>query len=654
MPSAGTQRATSSPPASSVDSQRALEHPGDDRAPHPRLALGLVAALGDVGHAALLQPVLLTQERQHRGQEGQRPQHRDGDDQHRADAEADEDRVAGEQQPGHRGHHRDARDQHGTARRAGGDLHRRLDRMAAVALLHHPPRIEHRVVHADRQTDDHHELGHVDRERVELADRPQEPDRARHGGRAEHEREARRDERTERDQQDDQQQAVGDELRLLARPWRPEPRSPWRLRRRRTARRAHRDGRLDGGHCGERLVDELLDVLVRAGDLEVHDDGAAVLRDRVDARGGIERALDRGDALDPLQAGHDISHRRRHLGIAGLDRSPCPAPAPAHRPARGSRPPRRSCRRAWTRRCPAQSRRASFWPTLPPSTAARTTNAIQPRMAVLRCCALHRPARAARFRDCMWAPSSAFVRCTMQPSRTLYDSERGVNRTTDEQTRTSHRAASAAEQGARPARRRGARRARRDRVADDAQARRRARRGRDVPLPPRPQQGAAARRDGRHRLQRDRAAADRRRLEDGHADAGALDPRGPRAAPLGDRPDGGADEPRAREPQPPQRGARMSPRGRLLARDDRARVLRPRRLHLRVRAAAAGHVVRERGRLRGGGAAADARIRGRAGRVPAPRRGGRGVRRRGGLRLRHGVRVRARPDPRRPRPAPDA
>src|SRR5215207_7654048 len=43
----------------------------------------------------------------------------------------------------------------------------------------------------------------------------------------------------------------------------------------------------------------------------------------------------------------------------------------------------------------------SFWPILPPRTVARTTNRIQPKMAVLRCCALHLPARAARLRDCI-------------------------------------------------------------------------------------------------------------------------------------------------------------------------------------------------------------------------------------------------------------
>ena len=88
--------------------------------------------------------------------------------------------------------------------------------MAAVALLHHPARIEHRVVHADGEADDHDELGDVGRERVDLADRAEQADRADDGGRAEHERDAGGDERAERDEQDDQHQAVGDEVRLLA------------------------------------------------------------------------------------------------------------------------------------------------------------------------------------------------------------------------------------------------------------------------------------------------------------------------------------------------------------------------------------------------------------------------------------------------------
>src|SRR4051812_19802115 len=56
---------------------------------------------------------------------------------------------------------------------------------------------------------------------------------------------------------------------------------------------------------------------------------------------------------------------------------------------------------------PAADSSSSLSPTRPPMTVASTTNKIQPRMAVLRCCALHRPALAARLRDCIrtWAPS---------------------------------------------------------------------------------------------------------------------------------------------------------------------------------------------------------------------------------------------------------
>src|SRR3954452_2989506 len=53
---------------------------------------------------------------------------------------------------------------------------------------------------------------------------------------------------------------------------------------------------------------------------------------------------------------------------------------------------------------PAADSSIWFWPTLPPITVARTTNAIQPRIAIFRCCALHLPTRAAMFRDCMRAP----------------------------------------------------------------------------------------------------------------------------------------------------------------------------------------------------------------------------------------------------------
>ena len=104
-------------------------------------------------------------------------------------------------------------------------------------------------------------------------------------------------------------QGVGDQLRLLAvlRVLRGD-----RLGRGDLAELldAHAGmGGLGGGHGGERLLDELLGLLVGAGHLEVHDDRAAVL--------GGERALDLRDAVDPLEAAHDVPHGGGHLRIAG-------------------------------------------------------------------------------------------------------------------------------------------------------------------------------------------------------------------------------------------------------------------------------------------------------------------------------------------------
>ena len=119
------------------------------------------------------------------------------------------------------------------------------------------------------------------------------------------------------------------------------------------------------------------------------------------------------------------------------------------------------------------------------------------------------------------------------------------------------------------------------------------------------QQGPVARRDDRHRLQRDRAAVDRRGVADGDAQARPLDPRGAQPPPLGGRADGGAQHPRAGEPPPPQRGARVPARRRLLAGDDRPRLFGPGRLHLRLRAPAGRHDARDLRGLRSDRRAAD-------------------------------------------------
>jgi hypothetical protein len=58
---------------------------------------------------------LVTELREQRRQHSQRADHRDADDHHRRDAEAEVALVAGEHHPGHRDHHREAGDEDGTA-----------------------------------------------------------------------------------------------------------------------------------------------------------------------------------------------------------------------------------------------------------------------------------------------------------------------------------------------------------------------------------------------------------------------------------------------------------------------------------------------------------------------------------------------------------
>ena len=123
----------------------------------------------------------------------------------------------------------------------------------------------------------------------------------------------------------------------------------------------------------------------------------------------------------------------------------------------------------------------------------------------------------------------------------------------------------------------------------------------DVALQPRGQQGRPPRRDGRPRVQRDRAARRRCRLEAGHAPARDLRARRSLPSPLGDRPDGLTAQPRTGDAAPPRRRDRKPATRRLLDRHDRARVLRARQLHLRIRAAGSEPAVRRRGGERGGG-----------------------------------------------------
>ena len=327
MPSAGIESATSRPPARTTETTGRAEDAGQDRVPHARLALVLVATLGDVGQAALLEPALLAEVGQHGRQERERPDHGDGDDDDRADAEGREDRVAGEEHAGHRGDHGEAGDQHRATRGGGGDVERGLGRAALVLLLHHATQVEHRVVDADGQADQHRDDLDGLMQRSELADGPEQPGGGHEGRDAEQQRDAGGDGRTEHEQQDDQRADHRDLLRLrLVRTLGGAERLA--LGRAAVLLDEHLGVRLlDGGDGCERGVGDglerllLLLRLVLPGQREGDEHRAAVLRDGVGAVLLVERALDVGDALDLAEAIDDVLDGGGDLRTIGLDRA---------------------------------------------------------------------------------------------------------------------------------------------------------------------------------------------------------------------------------------------------------------------------------------------------------------------------------------------
>ena len=157
-------------------------------------------------------------------------------------------------------------------------------------------------------------------------------------------------------------------------------------------------------------VDAVLGDVVVAGDLERDERGAAVLGELALVALGAAATRPRWTCADRLQARDGVVDRGGERGVADLDRAAGPARAPARRPRRGSRRCRSPGRRPARSRCPCPRRPSCLVPTAPPMTNATMTNASQPKMAVLRCCALQRPARAARFRVCKGGASSGELR----------------------------------------------------------------------------------------------------------------------------------------------------------------------------------------------------------------------------------------------------
>ena len=138
------------------------------------------------------------------GKHGQRPEHRDGDDEDRGQRERREGRVAGEEHARHRHHHGQAGDEHRAAGGRGRDLERRPLAAPRGAFLALALQVEQRVVDADGEPDQEHHRRGLHRDRQQDARERDEPERREHRGQREQERNAGRDERAEGEHEDDQ------------------------------------------------------------------------------------------------------------------------------------------------------------------------------------------------------------------------------------------------------------------------------------------------------------------------------------------------------------------------------------------------------------------------------------------------------------------
>ena len=164
------------------------------------------------GNEAAVDPVVELPEQ--RREDGERADERDGDDDHRPDADRREDLRAGEEHPGHRDQNGEAGDEHCLAGR-GGCAVESVAAVPGLALLSLALDIEERVVDADRHSDqEHHGVRRV-RCVHDVARELREPDRAEHGREREQHRDACGDERAEGEEKDQERDRDGELLRFL-------------------------------------------------------------------------------------------------------------------------------------------------------------------------------------------------------------------------------------------------------------------------------------------------------------------------------------------------------------------------------------------------------------------------------------------------------
>ena len=256
--------------------ERAAEDGAEHRTPDATLAVVLLEP-AEERDAHLVDPV--AEPREDRGQDGERADHRDGDDHHRPDREGHERLVAGEEHAGHRDHHGDARDEHGPARRRCGSLEGGGFAASGATLVTFAADVEQRVVDADREPDQQDDLGDRLVHRHDLARQGDEAQRCEHGRQGEPERDERADERAEHEQQDHERDRDRDH------PGAGQLRVEHRVERLAGRRRAGLDhgvvgvGLLHLGGAGDDRVDVGGGLVVGALGAELDQHRVAVLRD---------------------------------------------------------------------------------------------------------------------------------------------------------------------------------------------------------------------------------------------------------------------------------------------------------------------------------------------------------------------------------------
>ena len=289
----------------------------DDRAPDPTFPV-VAAEAADERDAPAVD--LVPEPGEQGGKNGQRPEHRDGDDEDRGQGERGEGLVAGEEHAGHRHHHGQAGDEHRAAGRRGRNFQRLPLAAPRGAFLPLALQVEHRVVDAHGEPDQEHHRRGLHRNRQDDARERDEPEGREHGGQSEQERNARRDEGAEREHEDDQGDREREHSRLAEVLLVGGHDS---LLSTRVAELADREGRMGalGGSDGVEDRADLVDrLLLVAADRELDEGGTAILRDLARVR-GVERRADVTDGRHLRDARDNVRDRRIEGGRADTLRS---------------------------------------------------------------------------------------------------------------------------------------------------------------------------------------------------------------------------------------------------------------------------------------------------------------------------------------------